>query len=71
MGEAQVQIELPTMDAKGLITNELVQVLNRRMSKKGNHAITQVVIHWSNSFPKDATWENLPDLQKRFPLFDL
>ena len=44
-------------------------VLDRRTVKRGNQAATQVLVHWTNSFPEDATWEFLYDLQKKFPDF--
>ena len=59
VSQALVQSELLAMDADGLIVKEPVQILARRMSKKNNHAITQVLVQWLNSFLKDATWESL------------
>ena len=48
---------------------EQLKVLDRRTVKRGNTAATQVLVHWTNSFPEDATWEFLYDLQQRFPTF--
>ena len=48
---------------------ELVVVLDKRIVKKGNRPTTQVLVHWTNSFPEDATWEFLYNLQQRFPNF--
>lgn len=48
---------------------EPVQILERRLVKRGNRPATQVLVHWSNSFPEDATWEYLHDLLDRFPHF--
>ena len=48
---------------------EPVAILARRMVKRGNQPATQVLVHWTNSFPEDATWEFLYDLQQRFPDF--
>ena len=41
---------------------EPVAILAKRMVKRGNQPITQMLVHWTNSFPKDATWEFLFDL---------
>ena len=51
-------------------TLEPVAVLARRMVQRGNRPATQVLVHWTNSFPEDATWECLFDLQQRFPDFE-
>ena len=50
-------------------TMEPLEILARRMVRRGNRPATQVLVHWSNSFPEDATWEYLFDLQQRFPQF--
>ena len=50
-------------------TLEPVAVLDRRMVQRGNRPATQVLVHWTNSFSEDATWEFLFDLQQRFPNF--
>ena len=34
---------------------EDVAILDRRMVQRGNRHATQVLIHWTNSFPEDAT----------------
>ena len=51
-------------------TLEPLAVLDRRMVQRGNRPATQVLIHWTNSFPEDATWEFLFDLQQKFPSFE-
>lgn len=50
-------------------TLEPVAILDRRTVKRGNKPATQVLVHWTNSFPEDATWEFLYDLQQKFPTF--
>ena len=62
IGHAMVQSALPVLDGEDLISKEPVQILERRIRKRGNQAVTQVLVQWSNSFPEDATWEYLPDL---------
>ena len=44
-------------------------ILDNRTVKRGNRAVTQVLVHWTNSFPNYATWEFLYDLQQKFPKF--
>ncbi len=48
----------PFVDKEGKVLAEPEQVLERRMVKKGNRAVTQVLIKWSNLGPEDATWED-------------
>lgn len=36
-----------------------IEVLDRRLVKKGNRAVTQVLVRWSNIPPESATWEDL------------
>ncbi|KAJ1253806.1 hypothetical protein BS78_K181900, partial [Paspalum vaginatum] len=42
-------------------------ILDRRLVKKGNQAITQVLIKWSNLPASSATWEDYDVLKTRFP----
>ncbi|GMI96746.1 hypothetical protein HRI_003343900 [Hibiscus trionum] len=65
-----VQFDLPVIDPEGTIGKEHVKILDRRMVKKGNRAVTEVLVEWSNSFPEDSTWEILHNLQQQFPHFD-
>lgn len=43
-----------------------VAILDRKMAKQGNQAITKVLVQWSNTGPENATWEGLYALQQRF-----
>ncbi|XP_042019084.1 uncharacterized protein LOC121766922 [Salvia splendens] len=63
----QLQGSLPTMGNSTFL--EPVQILESRLVKRGNCPATQVLVHWANSFPEDATWKYLHDLEKRFPHF--
>ena len=42
-------------------------ILDRRLVKKGNHAIPQVLIMWTTLSPASATWEDFYVVQQRFP----
>lgn len=59
--------ELPAAADK--FTDELkpVKILERRLVKKGNHAISQVLVQWSQLPDHATTWEDWNVLTKRFP----
>ena len=48
---------------------EPIAILDERTVKRGNKAMTQILVHWTNSFSEDATCEFLYDLQQRFTNF--
>ncbi|KAK1607032.1 hypothetical protein QYE76_030705 [Lolium multiflorum] len=57
----------PTIPALDTTDTVPERILDRRMVKKGNSAITQVLIKWSQ-IPEDAaTWEDWDVLATRFP----
>ena len=62
--------QLPVLADDVTIVKEPVMVLDRRIVKKANRAVIEVLIQWTNSFPKDASWEVLHNLQQRFPTFN-
>ena len=68
--KAAVQSQLPFLDRDGLLVKEPVQILDRRMTKSSNVVVTEVLVRWSNTFPKDASWENWSTLQLDFPAFN-
>ncbi|KAK9681875.1 hypothetical protein RND81_10G034000 [Saponaria officinalis] len=45
-------------------------VLARKIVKRGRISATKVLVKWKDSPLKDATWEFLFDLQKKYPKFD-
>ncbi|XP_070032730.1 uncharacterized protein [Nicotiana tomentosiformis] len=45
-------------------------VLQRRMVKKGNKVVAQVLVKWQGIPAHDATWEYYNELKIRFPHFD-
>ena len=62
-----VYTSLPTplaVDTKELQPSE---ILDRRLVKKGNAAILQVLIHWSDLSAASATWEDYEAVHHRFP----
>ena len=64
-----VQSDLPPMPQMQELQPQAI--LERRMIRKKNHAITQVLIHWTGLSPADATWEIAADIARRFPNFHL
>ena len=40
-----MQVQLPPLDVDELLVKEPVQVLDRRMQKSGNVAVTDVLVH--------------------------
>jgi hypothetical protein len=44
-----------------------VRILQRRLLSQGNRSITQGLVHWSSQPESMATWEDIEELQQRFP----
>jgi hypothetical protein len=59
--------ELPTLPALDCVDTAPETVLDRRMMKKGNKAIVQVLIKWKHLPDETATWEDWDVLKVRFP----
>lgn len=45
----------------------LEYILDRKTAKRENREVTNVLVKWSNSDLKSATWEFLIDLQAKYP----
>ena len=60
---------LPMVSADGRVKTEPVAVLDRRIIPRGNDVIAQWRIQWLNLTPDEATWEDVPFIQKTFPDF--
>lgn len=59
--------ELPKLPALDTVNTEPESILDRRMMKKGNASVVQVLIKWTN-MPADAvTWEDWDVLKNNFP----
>ncbi|GMI89821.1 hypothetical protein HRI_002651400 [Hibiscus trionum] len=69
IGSEECQSKLPVINPDGEISKEPLKILDRRIGKKGSRAITEVLVEWTISFPEDATWEPLHQLQIQFPNF--
>ena len=58
---------LPPVDAEGVLCPEPEAILQRRMKKIHNRAVTEVLVHWQDTLIEDATWELLRNLQQQYP----
>lgn len=52
------QSSLPSVGEEGQLMMEPEKILDRRMTKRGNRAVIQLLIQWSSSAPEDSTWED-------------
>ncbi|KAJ7942659.1 Ty3/gypsy retrotransposon protein [Quillaja saponaria] len=68
-GRHEVQAQLPQFSEDGLVSPEPVKVLDKRMVKKNNKAVVQLLVEWSHTAPEDATWMDYQKLKKQFPQF--
>jgi hypothetical protein len=46
-------------------------IMERRIGRRRNQAITQVLIHWKGLSPADATWEFADEIAACYPEFHL
>ncbi len=66
----EVSESLPQFGREGQLLSEPEKILSRRLCKRGNQAITEVLVKWKD-LPEDvATWEEYENLQQQFPTFD-
>ncbi|GMJ12996.1 hypothetical protein HRI_004968800 [Hibiscus trionum] len=70
IGSDEFSNQLPLVGPDGGISKEPVKIIDRRIGRRGNRAVTEVLVEWSNTFPEDATWEVLYQLQQQFPNFN-
>lgn len=54
---------------QGQLLQEPIEIIDKRVVKRGRMKSTQILVLWSNSFPEDDTWEFLQDFEQRFPNF--
>ena len=62
-----VYTQLPLLADLSATELESESVLDRRLVKKGNRAIPQVLVKWANIPQASATWEDLYVVMHRFP----
>ena len=64
-----VTTHLPTVDEEGQFIVEPMAILGRKLVKKGNLPVTQILVQWKHSQHEDATWEDFLAIQSQFPHF--
>ncbi|GMI68863.1 hypothetical protein HRI_000555600 [Hibiscus trionum] len=70
IGSDEFSNQLPLVGPDGGISKEPVRIIDRRVGRRENRAVTEVLVEWFNTFPEDATWEILYQLQQQFPNFN-
>ena len=60
---------LPLLDDTGILVKESISILDRHIGRKGDKAITKILVHWRNTFPEDATWRYSPNFSNSFQIF--
>ena len=68
---AIVSQTLPIVDEEGRVKVYPVTILERKLMKKGNKVVVAGLVQWLNSFPEDAMWEELTEIQLQFPEFNI
>ncbi len=69
-GPGQHAEDKPQVGEEGQLLTQPEQILQRRLSKRGNQAITQVLVKYSNLGPERATWEDYVEMKAKYPSFD-
>ncbi|XP_070681682.1 uncharacterized protein [Malus domestica] len=68
LGEhVQTTVPLLVITDAGILQDVPIKICDRRMVKKGNFAVTEVLVQWQNHSKNDDTWENHHDLKMKFP----
>ncbi|XP_078178594.1 uncharacterized protein LOC144572795 [Carex rostrata] len=62
---------LPLIEPNPEILNLPQSIVARRMVKRQNSAISQLLIQWKGQGVEDATWEDYSSMARRFPDFIL
>ena len=71
LGNVQpVSPQLPPTNAAGQFLVEPVKIVARRVIKRDNKPVPQILVQWSNLPPEQATWEDYEKIHQQFPNFD-
>lgn len=63
----QLVVTLPPADKDGVIRPEPEEILHRRLKKKKNHAVTEVLVKWKGLSEDEASWVEYSTLVNEFP----
>ena len=63
----QLVVTLPPADNDGVIRPEPEEILHRRLKKKKNHAVTEVLVKWKGLGEDEASWVEYSTLVNEFP----
>ena len=69
-GDCLVSTTLPSFDSNNQLELKTIDILARRIKKKGNRLVTKVLIHWQHTTPEEATWHEVHKLKQQFPQVD-
>ncbi|XP_070020883.1 uncharacterized protein LOC142181072 [Nicotiana tabacum] len=65
-----LSIDPPVCSDNGQPLVEPVAILDRRIVKKGNVAVAQVLVQWANLLSEEATWEDYNFIKSQIPNFE-
>ncbi|XP_012847898.1 PREDICTED: uncharacterized protein LOC105967845 [Erythranthe guttata] len=65
----QIVADIPPMTDNGELLLVPLKVLDRRMVKRNNIAVGQMLVQWAHLPMEEATWEDADSMLQRFPLF--
>ncbi|GKA53359.1 putative nucleotidyltransferase, ribonuclease H [Tanacetum coccineum] len=71
VGDHSVYSSLPPVYEAGEFKLQPLKILDKRMVKRKNRLISEVLVQWTNVDVEDSTWEEFFDLQQRFLEFDI
>ena len=69
VGPLPIQSPLLVLTEEGVIAKERINIVDKRLVNKQGKPVTEVLVVWKNSFPKDSTWENFSNLMQKCPNF--
>lgn len=58
---------LPCVGPNGQFLVQPLAILDKCIVKKGSHAVSELLIHWTNFVPENATWEDAATIDSQFP----
>ncbi|KAJ0007343.1 hypothetical protein Pint_30803 [Pistacia integerrima] len=63
----QPLVTLPPIDKDGIIRQEPEEILHKRLKKKKNHVVTEVLVKWKGLGEEEASWVEYSTLVNKFP----